>query len=716
METLAELNLEVVNTGKKPTFSAYRRDTLCSSIIDITACTTSLLHKIENWRVDDSFCTLSNHKPILFKFSTTTSFIESKINSTRKYNTRKANWSHFNVELKRALDNNGLTKERIGVIRTTQEIDEFVKTYTECITKACDETIPKIERKQLPKAAKWWNTEIKEKKEIMIRLRRRIRNAHPTRKNWVIEQYLQARKQYKESIEDATTKSWKELCTNEQKENVWQRTYRILKVCSNVEGDKLLKDQNGTILSEKGSATLLAETFYPKDNPNTDTKEQDDIRTKTNELIAQLENKALEVKTPFARTEIDQILSNMSPKKAPAMPATQGDPPALPATAEEVRDFDTFTSVINKLTSCVSSAINEGKSVTAVNKRLISLAMEEIRRAARTLNSVNTITSPSASALGEIKEEIVACVREEMTGLRKLVNTMKKPTYAQAVSAASGASTSVGGPAPRTVPTISKPAVIITPAKDVKTRQEAVELFRKSISYRNSTYAPTRVQPVSNNKLRVEFENVSQRDDTLTRLENSKDVKAEPVRMLKPMVILKGISKDVPSEDLVKLISKQNPEISHLIEGEGRDGEGLRLRFKRGNRNSNLYNAVFLAEAKVYRKILDLGRVCVDHQRITVDSFSPFLQCHKCLQFGHMRSKCTATESLCSHCAGSDHQVDKCPVKNEPGSVKCYNCTSHNARFKSNQDCKHTANSDKCPRLRAMKDKINQRVDYGFAP
>ncbi|CAG5049513.1 unnamed protein product [Parnassius apollo] len=164
------------------------------------------------------------------------------------------------------------------------------------------------------------------------------------------------------------------------------------------------------------------------------------------------------------------------------------------------------------------------------------------------------------------------------------------------------------------------------------------------------------------------------------------------------------------------MISKQNPEISHLIEGEGRDGEGLRLRFKRGNRNSNLYNAVFLAEAKVYRKILDLGRVCVDHQRITVDSFSPFLQCHKCLQFGHMRSKCTATESLCSHCAGSDHQVDKCPVKNEPGSVKCYNCTSHNARFKSNQDCKHTANSDKCPRLRAMKDKINQRVDYGFAP
>ncbi|CAK1589382.1 unnamed protein product [Parnassius mnemosyne] len=317
METFAELNLEVLNTGKVPTFSAYRRDTLCSSIIDITACTTSLLHKVENWGVDNSFCTLSNHKPILFKLSMSSSFTEIKINSTRKYNTRKANWCRFNSEFRKTLDNNGLTKKRIEEIMTTQQVEEIVNTYTESITKACDETIPKINRKKVSKAAKWWNTEIKEKKEIMIRLRRRIRNAHPTRKNWVIEQYLEARQQYKKSIEDATTKSWKELCTNEQKENVWQRTYRILKVCSNREEDKLLKDQNGAILSEKESAILLAETFYPKDSSNTDTKDQNEIRTKTNEFIAQFGNNATEIKTPFARTEIDQILSNMNPKKAP---------------------------------------------------------------------------------------------------------------------------------------------------------------------------------------------------------------------------------------------------------------------------------------------------------------------------------------------------------------------------------------------------------------
>ncbi|CAG4985366.1 unnamed protein product [Parnassius apollo] len=217
------------------------------------------------------------------------------------------------------------------------------------------------------------------------------------------------------------------------------------------------------------------------------------------------------------------------------MAPSRGETPSLPVSAEEVKDLVSF-SVINKLTSCVGAAINEGKSVTAVNKRLISLAMEEIRRATRTLNSVNTTVFSSTSALGEIK----ACNREEMASFKKLVNTnVKKPTYARAAAAASGVASSTRGPAPRAASSTSKPAIIITPAKGVKTRQEAVELFKKCISYRDSTNAPARVQPVPNNKLRVEFEKATQRDDTLTRLENSKEVRAEPVRMIKPMVILK---------------------------------------------------------------------------------------------------------------------------------------------------------------------------------
>ncbi|CAG4937969.1 unnamed protein product [Parnassius apollo] len=112
---------------------------------------------------------------------------------------------------------------------------------------------------------------------------------------------------------------------------------------------------------------------------------------------------------------------------------------------------------------------------------------------------------------------------------------------------------------------------------------------------------------------------------------------------------------------------------------------------------------------------MDMGRVCIDHQRIHLENFSPFLQCHKCLQFGHMKTRCTSQESFCSHCASNEHQISDCPVKNNPNTAKCHNCHSHNTQFNAKADIKHPANSDSCPRLHAMRDRIANRVDYGSA-
>ncbi|CAG5009324.1 unnamed protein product [Parnassius apollo] len=188
------------------------------------------------------------------------------------------------TELEKAINKKGLSKESIEEIKTPIALDETVVEYTECILEACNKIIPIIKRKQMPKAAKWWNAELKEKKDEMIRIRRRIKNAHPKRKNHVIQQYLIAKEEYTRNIERASTKSWKELCTKEEKETIWQRTYRILKVCTNREEDKLLRDQNGELLSTKESAVLLAKTFYPDDNSNTDTEEQTEIREKVKRI------------------------------------------------------------------------------------------------------------------------------------------------------------------------------------------------------------------------------------------------------------------------------------------------------------------------------------------------------------------------------------------------------------------------------------------------
>ncbi|CAG4958290.1 unnamed protein product [Parnassius apollo] len=107
------------------------------------------------------------------------------------------------------------------------------------------------------------------------------------------------------------------------------------------------------------------------------------------------------------------------------------------------------------------------------------------------------------------------------------------------------------------------------------------------------------------------------------------------------MVILKGISKDVPADDLTKIIRQENEEINEIISD---DGEGLKLRFKRDNKNNNLYNVVLLVDPKVYSKMLTMDRISIDYQRVHVASFSPFFQCHRCLQFGHTKLSATSTD------------------------------------------------------------------------
>ncbi|CAG5029096.1 unnamed protein product [Parnassius apollo] len=193
---MAELNLEILNTDSNPTFAAYRMGKLCSSIIDITVCSASLINKIKNWRVDETFSTLLNHKPILYVLNLENSVPQKTITSMRKFDTRKANWAVFKQELTTELSSNQVNKEIIGKIKTTQDLDIMIDKYTQCISSACTKAIPLITKQAKKVAAIWCTRELKLKKEEIIRIRRRIRNAHPKRRNCVIDLNLKAREEY----------------------------------------------------------------------------------------------------------------------------------------------------------------------------------------------------------------------------------------------------------------------------------------------------------------------------------------------------------------------------------------------------------------------------------------------------------------------------------------------------------------------------------------
>lgn len=206
----------------------------------------------------------------------------------------------------------------------------------------------------------------------------------------------------------------------------------------------------------------------------------------------------------------------------------------------------------------------------------------------------------------------------------------------------------------------------------------------------------------------MEFDTAAQRDETLQRMQSSTNIRAEPSRQLKPMIILKGISKHTAAEELRNLIVSQNAEVEALEPAT----DELHLRFERRNRNDKLYNAVFITSPRVWKKIIHLGRLNLDHQRVHVEEFVPLMQCFKCLQFGHLKKHCTRDVDSCAHCSESSHTLATCPTRNDQEKTNCLNCTNKNLRSKTNLDTKHSPTSDICPLRTAMRDRVISKINY----
>lgn len=95
--------------------------------------------------------------------------------------------------------------------------------------------------------------------------------------------------------------------------------YKILRKCEKTDGVTLLKSPAGCTLGGKESAELLINTFFPMDTCEDDTEEQtllrDTVDSSYNALISEPGNG--ECRLLFTHTEVQTVLNNMSPKKAP---------------------------------------------------------------------------------------------------------------------------------------------------------------------------------------------------------------------------------------------------------------------------------------------------------------------------------------------------------------------------------------------------------------
>lgn len=313
---LNEMEFQILNAGDTPTFETFRGGRVCSSIVDVTACSLPLLGKIERWRVDRGLTT-SDHNAITFTLRLDAALEPLQPCTTRRYNTKKANWSDFSTHFSNALAEKSITPETINKVETSEDLDSIITEYTNAIQESCEKSIPKIGTWKGKARPPWWSQTLKQLQRDTLKKKRRIRNAAPHRREAVIDEYLQAKNAYTSKVNESQTESWKDFCTTQEKESMWDGIYRVIRRTARRHEDMLLRSADGNTLSPEQSAELLAKTFYPEDSVESDLPYHTQLRELVEETHLDDTTDLSENDPPFNPAELELVLSAQNPKKAP---------------------------------------------------------------------------------------------------------------------------------------------------------------------------------------------------------------------------------------------------------------------------------------------------------------------------------------------------------------------------------------------------------------
>ncbi|CAH0721921.1 unnamed protein product, partial [Brenthis ino] len=95
---------------------------------------------------------------------------------------------------------------------------------------------------------------------------------------------------------------------------------------------------------------------------------------------------------------------------------------SLPCTVSDITDMESLINAIKKLSTCITDAVYDSKSVTAANKRLIAATADEIKRVAeivpRVINAEHR-PEPTPQPADDLKSEIISAVRQELADFKR---------------------------------------------------------------------------------------------------------------------------------------------------------------------------------------------------------------------------------------------------------------------------------------------------------
>lgn len=339
MGIIDELNMHILNEGTAPTFYTIRNNVEFKSNVDVTACSQEIMTNIDNWKVNTDL-TSADHNAITFSINLNKPLAKRPIKSTRKYNTKKANWQLFRQQFRRNLQISNVTEQEIEKLDRKEEIENIIIKYTGCITDSSEIAIPKKNKKtkyELP----WWTEQLGKLKKDMMTKKRRISCAAPSRREYVVNEYLKAKEKYELEALEAQTSSWKLFCGAQDRESIWDGVYKVIRKTARRHEDQPLVHE-GKLLSPEESVELLATTFFPKDTTAEDQPVHTELRSKAEKIEEYIEN---DIQDPsFTNDELRHVISSFNPKKSPGSDGLTADICVEAIRAEE----ELFLKIMNK--------------------------------------------------------------------------------------------------------------------------------------------------------------------------------------------------------------------------------------------------------------------------------------------------------------------------------------------------------------------------------
>jgi len=162
------------------------------------------------------------------------------------------------------------------------------------------------------------------------------------------------------------------------------------------------------------------------------------------------------------------------------------------------------------------------------------------------------------------------------------------------------------------------------------------------------------------------------------------------------LVRLCRVDQAIDQEELIQDLIYFNPFLN-WSKGD------LKFAFWRNGHGKRYRDAILNVTPRIYGILMQQKKLQLCMQTTRITSFSRFIQCGKCLKFGHTLKNCLDPDGpFCGWCAG-DHLTADCE---KLGSSRCHNCEvlNKNLKYSSRYRTDHDATTQDCPVLkRALK-------------